>query len=579
MKPVEDSGQTQRNGKIDWAHATLLYPIDKKDMKTLPAPNPGVIPQIQHKLFQETPERKVIRLQRLEAVKSNFTHAWNGYKQHAWLNDEVRPISGTGLNTFGGWAATLVDSLDTLWMMDMTSEFEDAVKAVEKIDFTQSTLDEINVFETTIRYLGGLLAAYDLSEYRYPALLRKASELGNMLYHAFDTPNHMPITRWKFQDTRTGMADQIAPKNILVAEIGSLTLEFTRLSQLTRDNKYFDAVQRITDVFEAQQDKTHLPGMWPVTVNAMDQDFSSDTLFTLGGMSDSAYEYLPKMHLLLGGASSQYRSLYFKALATMKRYIFYRPMTHHPFEILIPGSVRADGHQALEEIKTEPEAQHLGCFVGGMVGLGARAFGQEKDVAIARALVEGCLWAYESNPSGIMPEIMHTSICPKREGEKQNGREGEHEYRTGRCEFDEKAWSEAIEARNPDSKVPPTERAAAEHLVPGVTSWDDRRYILRPEAIESIFLLYRFTADTTLQDRAWNMFTSVVGHSQTDIAHAALSNVLDPKPSSTQVDRMESFWLAETLKYFYLLYSDESLVSLDEWVFNTEAHPLRWRKP
>lgn len=111
MKPVEDSGQTQRNGKIDWAHATLLYPIDKKDMKTLPAPNPGVIPQIQHKLFQETPERKVIRLQRLEAVKSNFTHAWNGYKQHAWLNDEVRPISGTGLNTFGGWAATLVDSL------------------------------------------------------------------------------------------------------------------------------------------------------------------------------------------------------------------------------------------------------------------------------------------------------------------------------------------------------------------------------------------------------------------------------------------------------------------------------------
>ena len=38
---------------------------------------------------------------------------------------------------------------------------------------------------------------------------------------------------------------------------------------------------------------------------------------------------------------------------------------------------------------------------------------------------------------------------------------------------------------------------------------------------------------------------------------------------------MESFWLAETLKYFYLLYSEPSLISLDEWVLNTEAHPFR----
>jgi len=38
---------------------------------------------------------------------------------------------------------------------------------------------------------------------------------------------------------------------------------------------------------------------------------------------------------------------------------------------------------------------------------------------------------------------------------------------------------------------------------------------------------------------------------------------------------MESFWLGETLKYFYLIFAEPDLVSLDEWVFNTEAHPFK----
>lgn len=83
---------------------------------------------------------------------------------------------------------------------------------------------------------------------------------------------------------------------MLVAEIGSLTLEFTRLSQLTGDPRYFEAVQRIMDVFDAQQSKTTLPGMWSVVVNAKTEDFMSGTGFTIGGMADSLYEYLPKVN-------------------------------------------------------------------------------------------------------------------------------------------------------------------------------------------------------------------------------------------------------------------------------------------
>jgi mannosyl-oligosaccharide alpha-1,2-mannosidase len=77
---------------------------------------------------------------------------------------------------------------------------------------------------------------------------------------------------------------------MLVSELGSFSLEFTKLSQLTGNMKYYDAVQRIADVLEEHQHKTRLPGMWPVMIAANRPSFNSDTTFTLGGMSDSLYE-------------------------------------------------------------------------------------------------------------------------------------------------------------------------------------------------------------------------------------------------------------------------------------------------
>jgi len=90
---------------------------------------------------------------------------------------------------------------------------------------------------------------------------------------------------------------QEAPVQVLSAELGSLSLEFTRLSQLTGDPKYYDAVQRITDQLERQQNNTWLPGLWPVTLSAKNSDFAIGRIFTFGGMADSLYEYLPKVCL------------------------------------------------------------------------------------------------------------------------------------------------------------------------------------------------------------------------------------------------------------------------------------------
>jgi mannosyl-oligosaccharide alpha-1,2-mannosidase len=108
----------------------------------------------------------------------------------------------------------------------------------------------------------------------------------------------------------------------------------------------------------------------------------------------------------------------------------------------------------------------------------------------------------------------------------------------------------------------------------GMASVKDRRYLLRPEAIESVWILYRITGDKNYQEAAWNMFRSVCAATETDLANSAVDDVMFGA-SLVKSNSMESFWLAETLKYFYLVFSEPEVGSLDDFVYNTEAPPLR----
>ena len=155
-----------------------------RSMMGQPRGRPVKIPQIQYAFPKKSAlsnEMQRLVRERKSAIKKVFERSWQGYRNHAWLRDELAPLSGTSRNHYGGWAGTLVDSLDTLWIMGLREEFEEAVQSVETIDFTTTDQDEINTFETTIRYLGGLLAAYDISSGQYPSLLEKAVELGKCL--------------------------------------------------------------------------------------------------------------------------------------------------------------------------------------------------------------------------------------------------------------------------------------------------------------------------------------------------------------------------------------------------------------
>ncbi|APA05278.1 hypothetical protein SS1G_09671 [Sclerotinia sclerotiorum 1980 UF-70] len=600
------------DGKIHWSKLPERYPVTSHI--PLPTGKPKKIPQIQNTPPKEDAAQKEERLKRLAAVKESFVHSWEGYKAHAWLRDEVSPLSGSWKDTFGGWAATLVDSLDTLWIMGLKEDFEIAVQSIEQIDFTTTNEKEINVFETTIRYMGGFLAAYDVSGEKYPGLLLKAVEVAELLMSCFDTPNRMPIPRWDWKKYLEG-GDQIAPRRALVSEPGSLTLEFTRLSQLTGNPKYYDAVQRISNEFEKSQNSTRYPGLWPVSVDMQKLRFDEDTIFSLGGMADSLYEYLPKQYMILGGVLDQPKKMYENFISVAQEKMFFSILNEKNQKIKVSGDIRIKGIGESTTPELMPRGQHLTCFTGGMIGIASRIFNRPSELALAEELTHGCIWAYDSSPNGIAPEIFSVVPCLKN-----------HD-----CTYSKEKWYDVlaeiythpITNTKADTEKKLDGVVEDRRLSPGFTAVDDRRYILRPEAIESVFIMWRITGDRKYVDAAWRMFRAIERVCRTEIASAAVMDVTvtvsvknhekkekegkdkkgkskdkkekeqhfaknlgglsaendeddeDDEDGVQQLDSMESFWLAETLKYFYLCFEEWDVVSLDEWVLNTEAHPLR----
>lgn len=229
--------------------------------------------------------------------------------------------------------------------------------------------------------------------------------------------------------------------------------------------------------------------MWPVVVNAAAGSLTADGYFTLGGMSDSVYEYLPKQHMILGGAVDRYRKMYEAAIKTVTKNLLFRPMTKNNEDVLISGNVRVSEAEGVQLIT---EGQHLTCFIGGVIGISAKIFNRPDDLVTARKLVDGCIWAYESMPTGIMPEIFQAVPCESK----------------GSCEWNEQTWYRAITKGqyrggllDPDqSDERAKELIKEKRLVPGMTDFKDKRYILRyvvTTPIQSISFILEHSELTT----------------------------------------------------------------------------------
>ncbi|CAF3647475.1 unnamed protein product [Fusarium graminearum] len=514
----------------DWSKQQIFHPVE--DIRGPPNGTFKLLPKIQKERpngyteDSETTARKA-------AIKQAFTKTWEAYKKHAWGWDELAPVSLKGKTTFSGWAAQIVDALDTLWILDMKDEFKEAVQIVAMIDWARTGDSYLNLFEVAIRHLGGLLSAYELSD--EAVLLGKAIELGEMLYAAFDTPNRLPSHWLYFKSAKNG--EQQADEEMSGAAGGSMCLEFTRLSQITGNPKYYDATERIKKFFYRNQDNTKIPGLWPHVMNYREENVDDDR-FTLGAGADSLYEYLPKMHALLGGLDPEYVEMTTKALDTATKNLLFKPRNPSDLDILMSGNA-VPGEDGAKP-KLTAEMQHLTCFIGGTYALAGKLVSRADLVDLGSRLTAGCVWAYDAFPTNIMPEIAELEAC---------------ESITSKCRWSDK----------------PVEKK--DKLPEGFVRVRNSEYRLRPEAIESVFYMWRITGDDVWRTAAWRMWDNIVKQTETQEAFATITDV--NRKGSDKRDNMETFWMSETIKYFYLTFEDPNVINLDDWVLNTEAHPLK----
>ncbi|XP_072227720.1 endoplasmic reticulum mannosyl-oligosaccharide 1,2-alpha-mannosidase [Leuresthes tenuis] len=450
---------------------------------------------------------------RLEAVRDAFRHAWKGYKDYAWGHDELKPIS----KSFGEWfglGLTLIDSLDTMWILGLKEEFAEARGWVEKeLSFNKNV--DVNLFETTIRVLGGLLSTYHLTGDQL--FLDKAKDLGSRLMPAFKTPSKIP-----FSDVNIGKGTAHPPRwtsDSTLAEVTSIQLEFRELSHLTQDPQYQDVANEVMRLVHKLPGKHD--GLVPMFINTNSGQFTHKGVFTLGARADSYYEYLLKQWIQGGKTEDDLLEDYLQAVEGVKKHL----VGHTgPSKLTFVGE--------LSHNRFNPKMDHLVCFLPGTLALGAHNGlpGDHMDLAVQ--LMETCHQMYKQMETGLSPEIAHFNL-------------------------------QAIE--NHDVIVKPA----------------DRHNLLRPETVESLFYMYRFTKDTKYRDWGWDILQSFNKYTKVpDGGYTSINNVRDPVNTLPR-DKMESFFLGETLKYFYLLFSDDmELLSLDKYVFNTEAHPLPiWPSP
>src|SRR2546428_490335 len=415
-----------------------------------------------------------------ERVRSEFLFSWQAYEKYAWGHDELRPISKTPRDWYGeSLLLTPVDSLDTLILMGFNDE---ADKARKLIDEKLSIDKDISVqnFEVTIRLLGGLLSAYEMTHDQQ--LLKLADDLGTRLLPVFNSATGMP---YRFVNLRTG---KTSGSKSNPAEIGTLILEFGTLSRLTRKPVYFGKAKNALVQLYNRRSKIGLVGE---EIDVETGQWTSPTSHVGGGI-DSYYEYLLKCARLFNDRDCQ--SMWNTSIRAVNKYLADETSTGLWYGEADMNSGR----------RTVTQFGALHAFLPAVLDLAG-------DIDRARRLQQSCFQMWTLH--GIEPEVL--------------------DYRTMQV------------------------------VSPG--------YQLRPEMIESAYYLFRDTNDPRYLDMGRTFFESLVTHCRTDAGYTTLKSVV----TKEKADLMPSYFLAETLKYLYLLFAPEKILDLNRVTFNTEAHPLR----
>ncbi|KAJ7708869.1 glycoside hydrolase [Mycena rosella] len=480
--------------------------------------------------------------QRAQKVREAYIHAYSSYKQDAWTFDELKPVSGASVNNFNGWGVSVFDSLDTMWIMGLFELFEEGLEVVKKSTFFVAPGEYAPFFETIIRYLGGLLSAYALSG--EPILLEKADQLGASLLPAFKTLSGLPMYAVNplTGETRGGWT-----RGVLWSEALSNQMEYKYLAHLTGRAEYFERTEKIMQImYNASITEGQFPSQWDLQTGK-----PSNQHFSVGAYADSAHEYLLKQWLLTARSEPETKALYLRAVDSIIDTLLYVTPNRKLLYV-------TDANSGVPTFKFE----HLSCFLPGMLALGVHTLDlpphtKELHAWAAEGIATTCWLSYADQASGLGPDEMTMTQPPA-------------PYTDGK-------WTTLLTKWEADGRpggVPPGLGNSKTESTDATRDYraDKSAYLLRPEAVESFYILYRTTGDKIWRERGWAVFEAIEKHARMERGYASIATV-DSTPVS-HLDEMPSFFLAETLKYLYLLFVDHEIIPLDKWVFNTEAHPF-----
>lgn len=426
------------------------------------------------------PGQKIDRAELAEEVRKEFLHAWNGYKKHCWGHDDLKPLSTTCRDWYDTpILMTAVDSLDSLYLLGFKKEADDTREYIaNNLSFDKDI--SVQNFEITIRILGGLLSAYQMTDDK--RLLDLADDLGKRLLPVFDSPTGLP---YKYVNLKTGKTREAVSNP---AETGTLLIEFGTLSKLTGKPIYYEKAKRA--LVETYNRRSPI-GLVGTNINVETGKWTN-TDAHVSAEVDSYYEYLYKCWLLFGDRDC--KKMWDEGIAAVNKFL--------------PDNVNGElwfGHADMNSGKrTATTTGALDAFFPGLLALSG-------DLKRAGCAQDSMFKMWQVH--GIEPEV--------------------YNYKTGKVEHG--------------------------------------GYPLRPEIVESTYILFQKSKDPKYLTMGKQIWTDFVRHCRTDVAYAGLKNVETKEKS----DYMHSFVLAETFKYFYLLFAPDKTIDLNKFVFNTEAHPIR----
>uniref|UniRef100_A0A8D2Q9T4 alpha-1,2-Mannosidase n=1 Tax=Zonotrichia albicollis TaxID=44394 RepID=A0A8D2Q9T4_ZONAL len=415
---------------------------------------------------------------------SMMKFAWDNYKQYALGKNELRPLTKNGHigNMFGGLrGATVIDALDTLYIMELEEEFQEAKQWVEK-SFDLNVNGEASLFEVNIRYIGGLLATYYLTGEE--VFKSKALELGEKLLPAFNTPTGIPRGVINLGSGMSWSWGWASAGSSILAEFGTLHLEFLHLSELSGNPVFAEKVRNIRRVLSRVEKPQ---GLYPNFLSPVTGSWVQHHV-SIGGLGDSFYEYLIKSWLMSDKKDSEAKKMYDDALEAIEKHLVKKSAGGLTYIAEWRGGI------------LDHKMGHLACFSGGMIALGAQhstGDRRQRHMELAAEITSTCHESYT-----------RSGTCPAANG----------------------AFSGSS----------PLWIFASPHTA-GVAEGS-----LSPQALEKYCRV-----------------------------EAGFSGIRDVYTTTPTHDNMQqSFFLAETLKYLYLLFCEDDVLSLEDWVFNTEAHPL-----